>query len=120
MAASPLAGFAWLLLLQTAGELLSRGLSLSLPGPVIGMLLLLGALRSDRVRVPVASCADFLLAHLSLLFVPVAVGVMACLPLLRDYGLRLLVVLVVSTWIGIAVTAFVLQHLFPRSDAELR
>ena len=120
MAASPLAGFAWLLLLQTAGELLSRGLALSVPGPVIGMLLLLAALRSDRVRVPVASCADFLLAHLSLLFVPVAVGVMGYLPLLRDHGLRLLLVLVLSTWIGIAVTALVLQYLFSRSDAELR
>ena len=117
---SPLAGFAWLLTLQTVGELLSRGLSLPLPGPVIGMLLLLVALRSPRVREPVALCADFLLAHLSLLFVPVAVGVMAYLPLLRQYGLRLLVVLVLSTWIGLAVTALVLRVLPVKPDDELR
>jgi len=113
---SPLSGFAWLLSLQTLGELLSRGLALPLPGPVIGMMLLLVALRFERVREPVARCADFLLAHLSLLFVPVAVGVMAYLPLLRQYGLRLLLVLVVSTWIGLAVTVLLLRLLPARTD----
>lgn len=120
LAASPLAGFAWLLTLQTVGELLARGLSLPIPGPVVGLLLLMVALRSPSVRAGVAICADFLLAHLSLLFVPVAVGVMAYLPLLREYGLRLLLVLLVSTWIGLAVTVLAL-HWFPvKDDAELR
>ena len=117
---SPLTGFAWLLSLQTVGEVLSRGLSLPLPGPVIGMVLLLLALASARVREPVSRCAEFLLSHLSLLFVPVAVGVMAYLPLLRQYGVRLLVVLVLSTWIGLAVTALVLRFLPVKSDAEIR
>ena len=40
-----LRGLAFLLLLQSLGELLSRGLSLPFPGPVIGMLLLLLARR---------------------------------------------------------------------------
>ena len=120
LAASPLVGFAWLLTLQTAGELLARGLSLPIPGPVVGLLLLMVALRSPRVREGIGVCADFLLAHLSLLFVPVAVGVMAYLPLLREYGLRLLLVLLVSTWIGLAVTVLAL-HWFPvEDDAELR
>jgi holin-like protein len=117
---SPLVGFAWLLTLQTAGELIARGLSLPIPGPVVGLLLLLPALRSARVRESVGVCADFLLAHLSLLFAPVAVGVMAYLPLLREYGLRLLLVLVVSTWIGVAVTALALRWFPVRDDAELR
>jgi putative effector of murein hydrolase LrgA (UPF0299 family) len=120
MPASPLVGFAWLLSLQTAGEQLARGLALPLPGPVLGLLLLMPALRSRRVREPVALCADFLLAHLSLLFVPVAVGVMAYLPLLREYGLRLLLVLVLSTWIGVAVTALALRWFPVQDDAELR
>lgn len=117
---APLVGFAWLLTLQTAGELIARGLSLPIPGPVVGLLLLLAALRSARVRESVGISADFLLAHLSLLFVPVAVGVMAYLPLLREYGLRLLLVLVVSTWIGVAVTALVLRWFPVEDDAELR
>ena len=104
-----LRGLAWLLALQSLGELLARGMHLPFPGPVIGMVLLLVALRWELVRTPVAACADFLLAHLSLLFVPVGVGVVVHLPLLAQYGGRMLVVVVVSTWVGLAVTALVLN-----------
>jgi holin-like protein len=106
-----LTGLAWLLLCQSAGEAVVRLLHLRLPGPVIGMLLLLALLRSPAVRKAVAACADALLAHLSLLFVPVGVGVMTHLGVLSDYGLRLVVALVLSTWIGLAVTALVLRRL---------
>ena len=120
-----LRGLAWLLALQSLGEILSRGLSLPFPGPVIGMMLLLVALRSPAVREPVGACADYLLSHLSLLFVPVGVGVMTHLSLLDQYGGRILVVIVLSTWIGLAVTVLTL-HLMPGSetaedsDAEVR
>ena len=114
-----LRGLAWLLLLQSIGELLSRGLSLPFPGPVIGMMLLLVALRWPVVREPVAACADFLLAHLSLLFVPVGVGVMTHLSLVSQYGGRMLLVIVLSTLIGLAVTVLTL-HVLWRKHAEIR
>jgi putative effector of murein hydrolase LrgA (UPF0299 family) len=113
-----LRGFAWLLVLQSAGELLSHGLHLPFPGPVVGMVLLLAALRLPFVREPVAACAEFLLSHLSLLFVPVGVGVMTHLGLLNDYGGRMLLVIVLSTWVGLAVTALVLRALMPRQPPE--
>ncbi len=115
-----LRGLAWLLLLQSIGELLSRALSLPFPGPVVGMILLLLALNWPPVREPVAACADFLLAHLSLLFVPVGVGVMTHLSLISEYGGRLLLVIVLSTLIGLAVTALVLNVLGRSGDAEVR
>jgi holin-like protein len=108
-----LRGLAWLLAFQSAGELLSRGLNLPFPGPVIGMILLLPALRWRVVREPVGVCADFLLSHLSLLFVPVGVGVMTHLSLVSQYGLRILAVLVLSTLAGLAVTSMGL-HLLQR------
>lgn len=111
-----LQGFAWLLLCQSLGELIARGTGWSLPGPVLGMLLLLLALNSERVRTPVATAADALLAHLSLLFVPVGVGVIAHLGLVAEYGLRLAAVLVLSTLIGMAVTALVLRRLWRAGD----
>ena len=61
-----LRGLAWRLALQSIGELLARAFSLPFPGPVVGMLLLLLALRWPAVRAPVAACAEFLLSHLSL------------------------------------------------------
>ncbi|MCB8748803.1 CidA/LrgA family protein [Rhodoferax sp. U2-2l] len=112
-----LRGLAWLLAMQSVGELLSRGLGLPFPGPVMGMLLLVLALRWPVVRSPVAACAGFLLSHLSLLFVPVGVGVMTHLGLLGEFGLRMLAVIVLSTWIGLAVTALVLHRLRGRRDA---
>ena len=114
-----LRGLAWLLLLQSIGELLSRGLSLPFPGPVIGMVLLLVALRWPVVREPVSVCADFLLSHLSLLFVPVGVGVMTHLSLVNQYGGRMLLVIVLSTLIGLVVTALTLNFLW-RKDDEVR
>jgi len=118
-----LRGMAWLLVFQSVGELLSRGLSLPLPGPVLGMMLMLAGLRFALVREPVAECASFLLAPLSLLFVPVGVGVITHLDVVSAYGLRLLAVVVLSTWIGMAVTALVLARLLrgaAPSDPEAR
>ena len=112
-----LRGLAWLLGLQSVGELLARGLSLPFPGPVIGMLLMVLALRFATVREPVAACANFLLSHLSLLFVPVGVGVMTHLGLLGQFGVRMLVAIVVSTWVGLAVTVLVLHRLRDKRDA---
>ena len=105
----PLIGLAWLLAFQSIGELLARGLGLPFPGPVVGMLLLLLALRWELVRQPVGLCADFLLSHLSLLFVPVGVGVMTHLSLVSQYGFRMLAVVVLSTLAGLAVTALCLH-----------
>ncbi|WP_431274305.1 CidA/LrgA family protein [Variovorax ureilyticus] len=103
-----LQGLAWLLVFQSIGEVLSRGLSLPFPGPVLGMMLMLVGLRFPLVREPVAECAGFLLTHLSLLFVPVGVGVMTHLALLSQYGGRMLIIIALSTWIGLGVTALVL------------
>lgn len=102
---------AWLLAAQAAGELITRATALPLPGPVLGMALLLLALRWPRVRAAVGVCANFLLMHLSLLFVPVGVGVMTHLGLVGQYGGRMLTVLVLSTAVGLAVTALTMHWL---------
>ena len=109
-----LRGLTWLLVFQSLGELLARSVPallpfLQLPGPVFGMVLLTVALRWPAVREPVAACADFLLGHLSLLFVPVGVGVMTHLALVSQYGFRMLVVMLLSTVAGLVATALLLR-----------
>lgn len=106
-----LRGFAWLLALQAAGELAVKQLGLTVPGPVLGMVFLLFALKLPSIRLAVAGCAEFLLTHLSLLFVPVGVGVMTHLGIFNDFGWRIAVVLVLSTWVGLSVTALTLRWL---------
>ncbi len=110
-------GITVLLVFQTIGEVLARtGVVPILPGPLVGLLLLLPLLRWAAVREPVAGAARPLLAHLSLLFVPVGVGVMEHLGLVGQFGLRMLATVALSTWIGMAATALVLRALLkPRS-----
>jgi holin-like protein len=113
-----LVGFALLLSLQLAGEWLSRVLALPMPGPVLGMLLLLPLLGLAQVRAPVGACAQFLLNHLSLLFIPVGVGLVTHLHLMAQNGLKVLVVLIASTLIGLAVTAFTFYALARRQAPQ--
>jgi putative effector of murein hydrolase LrgA (UPF0299 family) len=113
-----LRGITWLLLLQSMGEVISRGLHLPLPGPVVGMLFLLFALRWPLVHNSVQVVAEFLLQHLSLLFVPVGVGVMTHLDVLGQYGVRIAIVIVLSTWISLTITALVLRALMRDDKPE--
>ena len=110
-------GLAILLLCQSAGEAAARLLHLPLPGPVLGLLLLMALLGWQRLRTPAGQAADALLQHLSLLFVPVGVGVMTHLALLAQHGLRMALALLLSTWVGLAVTAWVLNALLPTDPA---
>ena len=111
-----LQGLAILLLLQAAGEGIAHATGVPFPGPVLGLIGLLVVLQWTPLREPVAAAADLLLGHLSLLFVPVGVGVITHLDVVANQGLQLLVALVVSTWVGLAVTAAVLGALL-RGDA---
>ena len=106
-----LQGMTWLLTLQLVGEALARLLRLPFPGPVVGMLLLVAWLHFRVLREPVHAAATYLLSHLSLLFGPVGVGVITHLDLLRDYGVRLMLVIALSTWAGMAVTTLLVRAL---------
>jgi holin-like protein len=101
---------ALLLAYQLAGELLVLLLALPVPGPVIGMLLLLATL-AVRGGAPPAlrDAAQGLLQHLSLLFVPAGVGVMVHSGRIAAEWLPILVALVLSTAATIAVTALVMR-----------
>lgn len=117
-----LQGLVVLLLCQSAGEFLARGFALPLPGPVLGMGLLWALLALPAVGAPIApavsAAADTLLAHLSLLFVPLGVGVVAHLEVIREHGAALVFVLLLSTAVGIAVTALVLRALWRESGTD--
>ena len=109
--------FALLLLCQLAGEVLSHGFGLPMPGPVIGLLILFaglfvaqnfGSITSISVNdTALGRGASGLLQHLSLLFVPAGVGVIDHLGLLSRYGPVLFLALLVSTALSLAVTALV-------------
>lgn len=99
-----------LLLFQLAGEIIAQALALPVPGPVIGMALLLGALLL-RGSAPesLRTTANGLLSNLSILFIPGGVGVMLYLPLIEQQWLPILLSLLMSTTLTLIVTALVLR-----------
>ncbi|MBE7245213.1 MAG: CidA/LrgA family protein [Actinomycetospora chiangmaiensis] len=118
-----IASLALILLAQLSGEILARGAGVPIPGPVIGMGLMFVFLLlrdSGRFGLPrvlprpltdgtLESTARGLLMNLSLMFVPAGVGVVGRLDLLRAQGVKLAVVLVVSTALSLLVTVLVFR-----------
>ncbi len=99
--------FIALLSCAVAGEALQRALSLAVPGPVLGLLLLLALLMLRRgTSETLQSTAHALLARLFLLFVPAGVGVFAHLALIRAEWLPIAAAVTGSTVVALLVTAF--------------
>lgn len=94
-----------LFLCQLAGEALVRTLGIVFPGPVVGMgLLFLGLLAYGRAGKALDTVADTILGHLSLLFVPAAVGVVQQIGLIRANWLAIGAALIISTLATLIVT----------------
>ena len=101
-----------LVLCQFAGEVIARGLGLPLPGPVIGLILLLVILIVRHgPDEPLRDTSNGLLRHLSLLFVPAGVGIVTQLDAIERDWLPILVSILVSTALGLTVTGWLMQRL---------
>ena len=105
-------GLVRILLFQGIGEVVGRFAVPLVPGPVIGLVLLLAYL-VWRGAVPdgVELVASAFLRYLGLLFVPAAVGVVLYWPHLRQQALAITVALVVSVVATIAVSALLAKWL---------
>ena len=104
-----LPGLVAVLLFDLAGEGAARYLGVPLPGPVIGMVLFFAALVIRReLASRVERGASLLLRHMSLFFVPPAVGVVARLDVLRAEWLPIAIAIALSTWLTLVAgsTAF--------------
>ena len=114
-------GLFQLLLFQAAGELVSRFLVPFIPGPVLGLMLLLAFLLI-RGAVPkdIDTVGNGILQHLGLLFVPASVGVLMFWPLLRANAGAVTMALVVSVVATIAVTALTLRLFAPDNPEDER
>ncbi|MBV5293407.1 MULTISPECIES: CidA/LrgA family protein [Curvibacter] len=103
-------GFLQLLAFQALGELCSRFALPFIPGPVLGLVLLLAFLGlRGSVPASIDLVGSGILQHLGLLFIPASVGVIMYLPLLAANALALGLALVLSVAATIAVTALVLK-----------
>ena len=107
-----LPAFTILLLFQCLGEGIVFLLHLPLPGPVAGMLLLMAALVLwPSLQQRIEQAADTLLSHLSLLFVPAGVGIVATAGSGSGHWFAIGASLVASTVLAMAVTGLILRHI---------
>jgi holin-like protein len=105
-----ISGLVQILLFQGLGELGSHFLLPTLPGPVIGLVLLLAFLIiKGKVNPSLDFVATGFSQNLGLLFVPAAVGVVLFLPQLKAHWFAVSIALLVSVAAAIAVTALVLK-----------
>jgi holin-like protein len=94
-----------LFLCQLAGEIAVHALGVPFPGPVLGMALLFaGLLAVGHSGAALDTVADTILRHLSLLFVPAAVGITQQAGLITANWLAISAALVVSTVLTLVVT----------------
>ncbi|RZI42525.1 CidA/LrgA family protein [Herbaspirillum sp. HC18] len=107
-----IASFAKLLVFQFLGESLVLVLSLPVPGPVAGMLLMFAyLLLKNNEAEKLAPACSLLLAQLALFFVPAAVGIMLHIHRVAAEWLPIAAALAASTVVSVVVTAAVIRRL---------
>lgn len=103
-------------ILQLAGEAIQKYFDLAIPGPVIGLVLMLCLLlltkknvnpNVTQFRTNIINSAEQLLGYLSLLFVPIGVGVIMHLQLLEAQLLRIIAIIVIGTIGTMIFTCFI-------------
>lgn len=115
-----LKGFFIILLFQLVGEVIQKFFSLVIPGPVIGLIFLLFTLIFLRrvkvknilhVKKDVMSTGTAITSYLSLLFVPIGVGVVMHISYLEKNLYQVLGVVVIGTMLTVGLTAKLMEYL---------
>ncbi|MBL61765.1 MAG: antiholin [Candidatus Pelagibacter sp.] len=115
-----LRAFFVILLFQLFGEIIQKYFLLIIPGPVIGLILLLFALiflkkiKSKKIlnlKKSVVNLSNAITSYLSLLFVPIGVGVVMHVSYLEQNLFQVLGVIIIGTIITIALSAKLMEIL---------
>lgn len=119
-----LEGIFIIFIFQLVGDFLQKIFFLYLPGPVVGMLLLLVTLLISRkniffkknVEQKLLSVSDALITYLPLLFIPVGVGVIMHLSYIKDSLLLVMVIIFISTLLTIGITSLIMNKLYKKNE----
>ena len=114
-----LRGLTWLVLFQLLGTALNHLFVPVLPGPIIGLLLLLGFLMvRGQVSEPLSQAAGGLLRYLPLLLVPPAVGVMVYAKDIAADFWAIVGALVLSLVIAMGFVGVLMQQMVKRKEKD--
>jgi holin-like protein len=114
-------------LFQVIGELVHKVLEIYIPGPVIGLILLLTTLLLSKkydhkliqnLKVNLISSAEKLVHYIPLFFLPVGVGVVMHLSFLEGSLAKVLFIIVFGTLITLALTGLLMEKLLKNKDLK--
>lgn len=111
----------FIFLFQLVGEVVQKLFQLTVPGPVIGLVLLIvflllcdriqGRLLKSEFEEQLIKTSESILSYLPLLFVPIGVGVVLHISLLEKELFEVMVLLFVGTLSTIGFTAWLMQKI---------
>lgn len=95
-------------------------LHLPIPGSILGIIVLFILLETRIVRLEwIDLGASWLLAELLLFFIPAAVGVMKYIPMLESDGVRILIVVIFSTFIVMASSGLLASRITKQRERRI-
>ena len=115
-----LRSFFIILLYQLVGETLQKFFNIIIPGPVIGLVLLLITFifikkfkdkKVLQIKKDVIKTGNTIVSHLSLLFIPIGVGVVMHISYLGENLFQVFAVIVIGTLLTVAFTAKIMELL---------
>ena len=115
-----------ILLFQLIGEFFQKFTEISIPGPVIGLILLLSVLlirakyfkEHHGVENNLVDFSERFLTYLPLLFIPVGVGVVMHLSLLEENLISVISIIVLGTLLTLALTGFIMEKLLKNDNQK--
>ena len=102
---------------QLIGEAIQKFFEINIPGPVIGLALLLltfiflpkPSSPYQKIKKEISETSHKIINYLSLLFVPIGVGVVMHINFLGDNLFKILAVIVIGTLATLVFTAFIME-----------
>lgn len=94
------------------GYLIEKMTHTPIPGTILGMIILLILLITGIIKIEmIEEISQFLLDHLTFLFLPAGVGLISQLGIIKVNWLPMFVIILISTTIAMIVTALTIQGL---------
>ena len=104
---------------QLLGETIQKIFEINIPGPVIGLILLLLSfiifskklIQSKKIIKEISVTSNQIINYLSLLFVPIGVGVVMHINYLGDNLFKIFSIITIGTLATLIFTAFVMEKI---------
>ena len=108
-----------ILMISLVGEGISSVFHLPVPGSIIGLVLLFLALQFKLLRLRhISMVGNFLLANMTILFLPPAVGIMDKFQVIAPYLLPIILIVLGAIVLNVCVIAVVVQLIKTRFEGD--